>query len=167
MAHLPSTGQNLCAEVLADPPRDYAGNLDALDRGLRTAERPEDGLLDQRAATFIRCRDGLHAHDLFGERARRHGLRRLAQHVGDQSQAFARMEPGTTGPLWPNPSLFRREVWIEQPHGGVEMHEIGTMVDDLLLQMAHGPAQLGSLQAQSVYDVRLSHRHSPSRNIKL
>ncbi len=53
------------ASRLADPPRDHAGGLDALDRGLRTAERPENGLLDQRAAAFIRCRDGPHAHDLF------------------------------------------------------------------------------------------------------
>jgi hypothetical protein len=72
------------------------------------------------------------------------------------------MEPSATGPLWPKPSLFRREFWIEQPHGGVEMHETGTMVDDLLLQMTHHPAQLGSLPTQSVYDVGLSHRNSPS-----
>ena len=87
--------------------------------------------------TFNDWSDGLHAHDLFGERTRRHGLRRVAQHVMDQPQAFARLEPSATGPLWPNPSLFRREVWIEQPHGAVEMREIGTMLDDLLLQMAH------------------------------
>jgi hypothetical protein len=42
------------------------------------------------------------------------------------------------------------------------MHETGTMLDDLLLQMAHDPTQLGSLPAQSVHDVRLGHRNSPS-----
>jgi len=37
-----------------------------------------------------------------------------------------------------------------------------TMLDDLLLQTAHNPAQLGSLPAQSVHDVQLGHRNSPS-----
>jgi len=45
------------------------------------------------------------------------------------------------------------------------MHEAGTMLGDLLLQMAHDAAQLGSLPAQSVHDVRLGHRSSPSWNI--
>jgi len=42
------------------------------------------------------------------------------------------------------------------------MHEAGAMLDDPLLQMAHDPAQLGSLPMQSVHDVRLGHRNSPS-----
>jgi len=42
------------------------------------------------------------------------------------------------------------------------MHEARTMLDDLLLQMAHDPAQLGSLPAQSVNNVPLGHRYPPS-----
>ena len=64
-------------------------------------------------------------------------------------------------------ALLRREVRVEQPHGSVEVHETGTVLDDLLLQMAHDPAQLGSLRAQSVHDVRLGHCSSPSQNIKV
>ena len=65
-------------------------------------------------------------------------------------------------PLLPGASLPRREVWVEQPHGGVEMHETGKMLDDLLLQMAHDPTQLGSLPAQSVNNVRLGPCNPPS-----
>jgi len=121
----------------------------------------------QRATALIRGHDGLHAHDLFGERARRHGLRCLTQHVVDQPQAFARTEPSAAWPLRLGTGRFRRETWVEQPHGGVEMHETGTMLDDLLLQMAHDPAQLGSLPAQCVHDVRLGHCNSPSQNISV
>jgi len=52
----------------------------------------------------------------------------------------------------------------EQPHGGVEMRQARAVSDDLLLQMAHDPAQLGPLPAQSVHDVRLGHRDPPSLN---
>ncbi len=85
----------------------------------------------------------------------------------DQPQAFARMKPGTTQPLRPGADRLGRKVWIKQPHGGVKMHETGTMADDPLLQMAHDPAQLEALLAQSVHDVRLGHRNSPSQNIKV
>ena len=98
---------------------------------------------------------------------RRHGQRRLAQHVVDQPQAFAKAEPDAAWPMLPGANFLRREVWIEQPHGSVEMHEAGTMLDHLPLQLAHDPAQLGSLPAQSVYDVWLDHRNSPSRNISV
>jgi hypothetical protein len=83
----------------------------------------------------------------------------------DQPQALARVKPDAAWPLRPRASLIQHEVWIEQPHNGVEMHEARTMLDDLLLQMAHHPAQLGSLPAQSVHDVRLGHCNSPSQNI--
>jgi len=95
--------------------------------------------------------------------ALRHGRRRFTQHVMDQPQAFARAEPDAAWLLLPGANFLRHQVWVEQPHGGVEMHKTGTMVDDLLLQMAHDPAQLGSLPAQSVNNVRLGHRNSPSR----
>jgi len=45
------------------------------------------------------------------------------------------------GPRRPGTRLLQHEAWIEQPHGGVE----GTMLDDLLFQMAHDSTQLGSL----------------------
>ncbi len=141
---------------------DNGGDLDALDRGLGPAERSQDCLLDQSAAVFIRWCNDLLAHNLFSQGARRHGLERFAQQVVDQPQAFARMKPGAAGPPRLRARPLRHEVWIEQPHSGVEMNETGTIADDLLLQMAHDPAQLGSLPAQSVNNVRLGPRNSPS-----
>ncbi len=64
--------------------------------------------------------------------------------------------PGRNQVLRPEASLLRHEVRIKQPRGAVEIHGIGTMLDDPLLQMAHNPAQLESLPAQSIHDARLA-----------
>jgi hypothetical protein len=78
-------------------------------------------------------------HDPFGKLSRRHRMRRIAQHVVDQAQAFAGAEPAVARSLLPGPDLLGATVGIKQEHRRVNMGETGSMSEKLTLQPTHNP----------------------------
>jgi hypothetical protein len=65
-------------------PSDQALGLDPLDRLPGAIERRQDGLLKQRTLALMTERDALQLRHALDDLARRHRLRRLAQHAVDQ-----------------------------------------------------------------------------------
>ena len=145
---------------LDQSPADDTRRLDPRDRLPRPIERAQHGLLDQRAGAVIGGRDALHRHDSFGKRPRRHRRWRVAQHVIDQPQAFARAKPGAARPLLPRADLIGPDVRIEQLHCCIEMDQTGAVLGQLLLQAVHHPGEFRALVAQSADHMRLGHRGS-------
>jgi hypothetical protein len=97
---------------LIQAPGNDARSLDARDRLLRAVERTQDGLLDQLAAAIVIHRHGLDAHEPNGKLSCRHGLRRVAQLVIDEPQAFTGTEPGAACSLMPRTDLLRPDIRI-------------------------------------------------------
>src|SRR4051794_5251280 len=78
-------------------------------------ERRQGGLLEQCALTLVGERDAFQLSHPFDDLPRRHWLRRIAQHVVDQPQAFARPEPGIAHPALARTDLLRPDLRVEQP----------------------------------------------------
>ncbi len=152
---------------LTHPPADHAIHVGAPDRAFRPGQRGQDGLLDQRAGAAVAGRRAPRRGDALGQLPRRQRLRGVAQHVVDQPAAFAGAEPRHPFPLRGRIGVPRQQVWIEQPHGRVQVRQAATMLRQLLLQAAHDPAQLKPLPARGVHDTQLGHRNPPSRNTKV
>jgi transposase-like protein len=117
----------------------------AADRIDRRLERAEQCFLNQFTLVIIGRRYRLDAHDPLGELARRHRLGGLAQLIVDQSQAFAMPEPNVACPPLPGADLLRPDVWIEQPHGRVEMRQVCFVPRELLFKLSQSSSQFRAL----------------------
>src|SRR4051794_9351677 len=119
---------------LDQPPADHAGGLDARDRRLRPVERAEQRSLKEVPAAIIHRRHGLAAHDPLGKLACRRRWGGFAQLVVDQPQALAGVEPGIARPRPLGTDVVRPDLRIEQPHGGIEMRQVGALLRKLLFK---------------------------------
>ncbi len=120
---------------LNQPPTDHARGLDPRDRLLGSIERSKQRFLDPFAAIVTSRRDGLDLHDPFGELARRHRLGSLAQLIVDQPQALTLTKPGVALSRLLGTDVLRPDIWIEKPHGGIDMRQVCALLHKLLLEL--------------------------------
>ena len=72
----------------------------------------------------------------FDLRSRGHRLGGFTQLIVDQSEAFPLPEPNVARPDLPRADVFRSDIRIEQPHGRVEMREVGSVPGKLLFKLS-------------------------------
>ena len=93
----------------------------------------------------IGWRYGLEAHDPLREFARRHRLGGLAQLIVDQPQALTLTKPGVACPRLLGTDVVRPDIWIKQPHGGIDMRQVCALLPKLLLKLTEHSRQFCSL----------------------
>jgi hypothetical protein len=116
-------------------PTDHPGSLNPRDRLLGPIERSKQRLLNPFTAVAIGQWYSLEAHDPLRELARRQRLGGLVQLIVDQPQALALTKPGVTLSRLLGTAVLWPDIWIEQPHSGIDMRQIGALLHKLLLKL--------------------------------